>query len=73
MDYKKVDGSYDFTKTSLRFGYQIQLPEGAVLESWKWDYGTSEENLFLTVKGENKVPQADGSFVSNLVLIRAGR
>ena len=71
MDYKKVDGSYDFTKTSLRFGYQIQLPEGAVLESWKWDYGTSEENLFLTVKGENKVPQADGSFVSNLVLTDA--
>ncbi len=71
MDYKKVDGSYDFTKTSLRFGYQIQLPEGAVLESWKWDYGTSEENLFLTVKGEYKVPQADGSFVSNLVLTDA--
>lgn len=71
MDYKNPDGSYDFTKTSLRFGYQIKLPEGAVLESWKWDYGTSEENLFLTVKGEYKVPQADGSFVSNLVLKNA--
>ena len=71
MDYTNSDGSYDFTKTSLRFGYQIKLPEGAVLESWKWDYGTSEENLFLTVKGEYKVPQADGSFVSNLVLKNA--
>ena len=71
MDYKNPDGSYDFTKTSLRFGYQIKLPEGAVLESWKWDYGTSEENLSLAVKGENKVPQVDGSFVSNLVLKNA--
>ena len=71
MDYKNPDGSYDFTKTSLRFGYQIKLPEGAVLESWKWDYGTSEENLSLAVEGENKVPQADGSFVSNLVLKNA--
>ena len=71
MDYTNSDGSYDFTKTSLRFGYQIKLPEGAVLESWKWDYGTSEENLSLAVKGENKVPQVDGSFVSNLVLKNA--
>ena len=71
MDYKKPDGAYDFTKTSLRFGYQIKLPEGAALESWKWDYGTAADSLSLAVRGENKVPQADGSFVSNLVLKNA--
>ena len=71
MDYTTSDGSYDFTKTSLRFGYQIKLPEGAVLESWKWDYGTAADRLSQSVTGKNKVPQADGSFVSNLVLKNA--
>ena len=71
MDYKNSDGTYDFTKTSLRFGYQIKLPEGAALKSWKWDYGTTAENFSMSVKGVNKVPQADGSFVSNLVLMNA--
>ena len=71
MDYTNSDGSYDFTKTSLRFGYQIKLPEGAVLESWKWDYGTAADRLSQSVTGKNKVPQADGSFVSNLVLKNA--
>ena len=71
MDYTNSDGSYDFTKTSLRFGYQIKLPEGAVLESWKWDYGTAADRLSQSVTGKNKVPQADGSFVSNLVLTDA--
>ena len=71
MDYTTSDGSYDFTKTSLRFGYQIKLPEGAVLESWKWDYGTAADRLSQSVTGKNKVPQADGSFVSNLVLTDA--
>ena len=71
MDYTNSDGFYDFTKTSLRFGYQIKLPEGAVLESWKWDYGTAADRLSQSVTGKNKVPQADGSFVSNLVLKNA--
>lgn len=68
MDYKNEDGTDDYTKTSLRFGYQVKVPEGAELVSWKWNYGIKEDALSQSLEGTKSIPQTDGSFISNLVL-----
>lgn len=62
MDYT------DYDKTSLRFGYKIQLPEGATLNSWSWQYTTINPNQPLTGNGINKTVNDDGSINANLVI-----
>ncbi len=59
----------DYTKTSLRFGYKVTLPEGAKLESWYWDYSVNGQKKLINRKyGENKMEDADGSITTNLVI-----
>lgn len=60
--------STDYTKTSLRFGYKIYLPEGATLNSWSWQYTTIDPNKFFTGNGVKKTVNADGSINANLVI-----
>lgn len=62
MDYENYD------QTSLRFGYTICLPEGATLNSWSWQYTTTNPNHALTGNGVNKTVNEDGSINANLVL-----
>lgn len=62
MDYENYD------KTSLRFGYKIQLPEGATLDNWSWEYTTTNPNKTLTVNGISKVVNPDGTITANLVI-----
>ncbi len=63
MDYN------DYTQTSLRFGYRIDLPEGAKLQSWYWDYSVNgQPELIGRLTGHNMIEHADGSITSNLVI-----
>lgn len=62
MDYEEYD------KTSLRFGYQIYLPEGATLNSWSWQYTTTNPNNPSTGIGLNKTVESDGGINANLVI-----
>lgn len=62
MDYTDSD------KTSLRFGYKIYLPEGATLNSWSWQYTTTNPNNPVTGIGKNKTVEEDGSINANLVI-----
>ena len=41
MDY----GSEDYSKTSMRFGYDFELPSGAVFDGCEWYFGTAENAL----------------------------
>ena len=67
MDYKDSAGNPYYTKTSLRFGYQIYTKNDVNIDDWKWDYGTNAEKLSGTVIGKKKTDTSDG-FVSNLVV-----
>ena len=70
MDY---GDSYD--KTCLRFGYHVDLPEGATLQSWSWDarFGADSTKTY-TINGVNKVQDANGNgFTANLVITNIGR
>lgn len=62
MDYENYD------KTSLRFGYKIQLPEGATLNSWSWQYTTTDPSSVLNAIGKNKTVNSDGSINANMVV-----
>ena len=62
MDYT------DYAKTSLRFGYRIQLPEGATLKSWSWQYTTANPSEPLEINGVNKIVNQDGTITANLVI-----
>ncbi|MCD7784482.1 MAG: hypothetical protein LUH18_02715 [Oscillospiraceae bacterium] len=54
MDYTNEDGGYNYTQTSLRFGYDIFIPDGATDYSWSWVYTHGGSSTYsLTVKGEN--------------------
>ena len=70
MDY---GDSYD--KTCLRFGYHVDLPEGATLQSWSWDarFGADSTKTY-TINGVNKVQDANGNgFTANLVITNIGK
>ena len=41
----KADGTTDYTKTSMRFGYDFQLPTDTAFASCEWYYGTNADNL----------------------------
>ena len=70
MDY---GNSYD--KTCMRFGYHVDLPEGATLQSWSWDarFGADSTKTY-TINGVNKVQDANGNgFTANLVITNIGK
>jgi hypothetical protein len=63
------------TSADLRFGYQINLPEGVTVQEaitagrlkWSWSYGTNPNQLAYTKSGVNYSISEDGTVVSNLV------
>ncbi|KAB7790027.1 chitobiase/beta-hexosaminidase C-terminal domain-containing protein [Bifidobacterium leontopitheci] len=67
-DYTTEDGETDFTRTSMRFGYQISPISGTTVTAWGWKYGASPTNLVGSAKGVAKTDYDDGSFLSNLVV-----
>ena len=70
MDY---GDSYD--KTCLRFGYHVDLPEGATLQSWSWvaRFGADSTKTY-TINGVNKVQDVNGNgFTANLVFTNIGK
>ncbi|MDO4442681.1 MAG: ZmpA/ZmpB/ZmpC family metallo-endopeptidase [Slackia sp.] len=56
--------------TSLRFGNDIVLPEGATLVGWGWDYGTDPYAFSQHVEGENGSGES-GALHTNLVVTDA--
>ncbi len=59
MDYyKNEDGTTNYTKTDLRFGYEYQvnpdIDQGAVnIIAWGWKYSVGDESLDYTLDGKN--------------------
>ena len=71
----RMDYGDNYDKTCLRFGYHVDLPEGATLQSWSWDaqFGADSAKTY-TINGVNKVPDANGNgFTANLVFTNIGR
>lgn len=70
----KADGTVDYTKTSMRFGYDFQLPTDTDFASCEWYYGTTASDLKLslapgaaTKKIENPTEKKQGYIRSNIV------
>ena len=73
MDYGK-----DYTKTSMRFGYDFALPEGADFTGCEWYYGTTATALthklaptstkYITNPGD----KGEGVYRSNIVFTNLG-
>jgi hypothetical protein len=65
----RVDDGDDYTKASMRMGYDITFPEGfdASTCSWSWGYGLSEDRIVFERDGANFVKHEDGSITSNIV------
>ena len=73
MDYGK-----DYTKTSMRFGYDFTLPEGADFTGCEWYYGTTATALthrlvptstkYITNPGD----KGEGVYRSNIVFTNLG-
>lgn len=71
----RMDYGDNYDKTCLRFGYHVELPEGATLQSWSWDarFGADSAKTY-TINGVNKVQDANGNgFTANLVFTNIGR
>lgn len=71
----RMDYGDNYDKTCLRFGYHVDLPEGATLQSWSWDarFGADSAKTY-TINGVNKVQDANGNgFTANLVFTNIGR
>ena len=71
----RMDYGVSYDKTCLRFGYHVDLPEGATLQSWSWDarFGADSTKTY-TINGVNKVQDANGNgFTANLVITNIGK
>lgn len=69
-----ANGETDYTKTSMRFGYDFQLPTDTAFNSCEWYYGTTASDLKLsltpganTKKIENPTATKQGYIRSNIV------
>ena len=49
-----ADGTPDYSKTNLRFGYNFVLSDGATLESWGWTWNREGSDKTIFVQGSNK-------------------
>ena len=67
MDY--ADG--DYSKTSLRFGYDVRMSDGCVQalseSGWYWDIDISDNKLDHQTLVVNSADNGDGSIMTNLV------
>lgn len=69
-----ANGETDYTKTSMRFGYDFKLPADTTFDSCAWYYGTTANDLRLsltpganTKKIENPTATKKGYIRSNIV------
>lgn len=69
-----ANGETDYTKTSMRFGYDFKLPADTTFDSCAWYYGTTANDLRLsltpganTKKIENPTATKQGYIRSNIV------
>ena len=44
-----ANGETDYTKTSMRFGYDFKLPADTTFDSCAWYYGTTANDLRLSL------------------------
>ncbi len=66
-----LTGKDDYTKTSLRFGYRMKVPEGATLDksNWGWKYKSSVNDKETSlVNAKNYWMTDDNGAIANLVL-----
>ena len=70
----EANGGTDYTKTSMRFGYDFQLPPNTEFNSCEWYYGTTANDLRLsltpganTKKIINPTEEKQGYIRSNIV------
>ncbi len=62
----RVLKNYDTADIRFRYIIDANLPEGAEITSWYWNYGLSEDNLCYKVEGTN-VEEVNGQKISNIL------
>ena len=70
MDFKDEEGNPDCTKTSLRFGYEMHVPEGASLDrtNWGWTVKNPVSGASATVPATNYWTIDGNGAISNVVI-----
>lgn len=65
-----LTGEGDYSKTSLRFGYEMHAPDGAKLdrENWGWTYRNPNSGASASVKAENYWRIDNNGVITNLVI-----
>lgn len=65
-----LTGKDDYSKTSLRFGYEMHAPDGAKLdrENWGWTYRNPNSGASAFVKAENYWRIDNNGVITNLVI-----
>ena len=65
-----LTGEDDYSKTSLRFGYEMHAPDGAKLdrENWGWTYRNPNSGASASVKAENYWRIDNNGVITNLVI-----
>ena len=65
-----LTGSGDYSKTSLRFGYEMKVPDGATLDAdmwgWNWENPTNGASGFRTA--DTYWTTDDNGAITNLLL-----
>ena len=64
-----LTGSDDYTKTSLRFGYEMKVPDGATLDAdkWGWNYVNPTTNASSFASVQKYWLTGDNGAIANLV------
>ena len=65
-----LTGKDDYSKTSLRFGYEMHAPDGATIdrENWGWTYRNPNSGASASVKAENYWRIDNNGVITNLVI-----
>ena len=67
----RMDYASDYSKASLRFGYDVKMPAGSTQSydesGWYWDTDISDGQLNHKTAVKNYADNSDGSVVTNLV------
>ena len=65
-----LTGEDNYSKTSLRFGYEMHVPDGAKLdrENWGWTYRNPNSGASASVKAENYWRIDNNGVITNLVI-----
>lgn len=70
MEKSAEENTEALSKTNLRFGYEIALPEGTGMKDvkWYWNWGTDEKNLNHEVAGSEFIELGENTYRTNLVI-----